>query len=57
MSILIYAQERLAEDGPDSLKPYEKYINSMLILSEFDLGERYDFVLRTDLDSFIAPGN
>lgn len=28
----------------------------MLILSEFKFADTYDFLLRSDLDCFIAPG-
>lgn len=58
LKYFVYFQERLnSEDAyPDSLISYARYVNSMLILAEFQFADRYDFILRSDLDCFIAPG-
>ncbi len=52
----MFLQNRTFDQVPDPLVSYSKYINSMLILAEFQLAGKYDLILRTDLDSFIAPG-
>jgi len=52
----ILIQERLVNNSHDALKSYSRYANSMLILSEFKFADTYDFLLRSDLDCFIAPG-
>jgi hypothetical protein len=40
----------------DPLLNYTNYIDSMLILAEYNTFSTYDFMLRTDLDGFLAPG-
>lgn len=35
---------------------YANYIDSMLILSEFAYASRYDYLMRTDIDTFLTPG-
>jgi len=49
-------QDRIAEGFGDPLVSYANYIDSMLILAEFQHKETYDYLLRSDLDCFLTPG-
>ena len=46
---------RLGEPQPP-LVEYANYIDSMLVLAEFPTRSAYDFLLRSDLDTFVTPG-
>lgn len=45
---------------PGNVKPplteYSNYVDSMLILAEFPSDSIYDYILRSDLDTFLTPG-
>ena len=41
--------------GGQILDEYSQYVDSILILSEFEFGDRYDVILRSDTDVFITP--
>ncbi len=40
----------------EPLNDYGNYIDSMLILAEFQHTNQYDFLMRSDSDTFLAPG-
>jgi hypothetical protein len=40
----------------EPLVDYGNYIDSMLILAEFQFGDQYDYLMRSDSDTFLTPG-
>ena len=43
-------------DADPPLVQYANYIDSMLVLAEFATDTAYEFLLRSDLDTFVTPG-
>jgi hypothetical protein len=43
-------------EDPSPLLDYSHYVDSMLILSEFQHTAAYDILIRSDLDTFLTPG-
>ncbi len=56
MSASLDKKDRPKVGFGDPLVPYANYIDSMLILAEFEHSQVYDYLLRSDMDCFLTPG-